>query len=340
MKRKVLWGILLLAVLAVVPVHTAIPAAAAAEKSVDETRAVKPDGVVQISNVAGSVRVVSWEKPEVHVSGELEVNVERVDFEVRDGRTSIRVVVREHAHKNTSAYLTVSAPAVSSLEVDAVSASVNVEDASPPELERPIRQSVYARSVSGEVEVNTWASTVELKSVSGGVSFSGAAETLDAESTSGDIQCAGAHSADVRTISGDIEVANADSVRAKSTSGDLTASNIGRDAEASSISGDVEMTLASMNKVSARTVSGDVTMEGALAPAGRVTAGTQSGGVTVSFPLDVSAEFEINTISGQVRTGFGFKSEGINRSLNFALGTGDGYVRISTTSGDVSINKL
>ena len=339
MKRKVLWGILLLAVLVVVPVCMPIPAAAA-EKSIDETRAVKPDGVVQISNVAGSVRVVSWEKAEVHVSGELEKNVERVDFEVRDGRTSVRVVIREHAHGNTAAYLTVSAPAASSIEVDAVSADIHVEDAASPELEGPMRPSVYARSVSGEVEVNTWASTVELKSVSGGVSFSGGAETLDAETVSGNIECAGAHSADVRTTSGDIEVANADSVKARSTSGDFIASNIGRDAEASSISGDVEMTLASMNKVSARTVSGDVTMEGALAPAGRVTAGTQSGGVTVSFPPDVSAEFEINTISGQVRTGFGIKSGGINRSLEFALGSGDGYVRISTTSGDISINKL
>jgi len=339
MKRKVLWGILLLAVLAVVPVCTAIPAAAA-QKSIDETRAVKPDGVVQISNVAGSVRVVSWEKPEVHVSGELEVNVERVDFEVRDGRTSIRVVVRDHAHGDVAAYLTVSAPAVSSIEVDAVSASVNVEDAAPPELERPMRQSVYARSVSGDVEIATWASSVELRSVSGDVSFSGAAETLDAETVSGNIQCAGAHSADVRTTSGGIEVANADSVKARSISGDLTASNIGHDAEASSISGDVEMVLASMNKVSARTVSGHIGLEGPLAPAGRVTASTQSGTVTVSFPPDVSAEFDISSMSGQVRTGFGIKSDGINRSLDFALGTGDGYVRISTTSGDVSINKL
>ncbi|MCX5770121.1 MAG: DUF4097 family beta strand repeat-containing protein [Candidatus Hydrogenedentes bacterium] len=339
MKRKLLWGVMLLAALALVPMHTAITAAAA-QKSIDETRAVKPDGVVQISNVAGSVRVVSWEKSEVRLSGELEENVERVDFEVRDGRTSIRVVVREHSHGDAAAYLTVSAPAASSIEADAVSADIHVEDAAPPELERPMRQSVYARSVSGEVGVNTWASAVEIRSVSGDVTFSGAAETLDAETVSGNIQCAGAHSADVRTISGDVKVANADSVRSKSTSGDLTASNIGRAAEVSSISGDVQMTLASMNKVSARTVSGDVTMEGALAPAGRVTASTQSGGVEISFPPDVSAEFEISSMSGHVRTGFGFKSEGINRSLNFALGTGDGYVRISTTSGDVSINKL
>jgi len=339
MKRKVLWGILLLAVLAVVLGRTPI-AAAAAQKSIDETRAVKPDGVVQISNVAGSVRVVSWEKPEVHVSGGLEKNVERVDFEVRDGRTSVQVVVREHAHGNSAAYLTVSAPSASSLEVDAVSASVNVEDAARPELERPMRPSVYVRSVSGDVEINVWASAVELKSVSGGVSFSGAAETFDAQTVSGNIQCAGAHSADVRTISGDIEVANADSVKARSTSGDFIGSNIGRNAEASSISGDVEMGVASINRVSARTVSGHIGLEGPLAPAGRVTASTQSGEVEVGFPPEVSAEFDINTVSGDVRTGFGFKSSGVNHSLDFALGSGDGYVRISTTSGNISINRL
>ena len=339
MKRKLLWGILLLAVLVVVPVCMPIPAAAA-EKSIDETRAVKPDGVVQISNVAGSVRVVSWEKAEVHVSGELEKNVERVDFEVRDGRTSVRVVIREHAHGNSAAYLTVSAPAASSIEVDAVSADIHVEDAASPELEGPMRPSVYARSVSGEVEVNTWASTVELKSVSGGVSFSGAAETLEAESTSGKVECAGAHAVNVRTVSGDIEVANADSLKSSSTSGSITASSVGRDAEVSSISGEIELALTSMNKVSAHTVSGSVDLQGPLAPSGRVTAATQSGDVTVSFTPDVSAEVEVNTMSGDVRTGFGIKSGGINRHLNFTLGTGDGYVRISTMSGDISINKL
>jgi DUF4097 and DUF4098 domain-containing protein YvlB len=328
---------MLAAVLVVAPVRLAVPAAQA---SINETQAVKPDGVVQISNVAGSVRIVSSEKPEVHLTGELEENVERVDFEVRDGRTSIRVVIRERARGRAAAYLTVSVPAASSIDIDAVSADIRFEQTAPPELEGVMRQSLFARSVSGDVEIVAWASRVELKSVSGDVSFSGAAETADIETTSGNIECAGAHSVDTRTISGDIEVANAESLKSRTTSGDLIASNIGRDAEAASVSGDVEMAMVSMNKVSARTVSGDVAMEGALAPAGRVTASTQSGGVTLSLPPEISAEFDINTVSGNVRTEFGIKSEGHNRSLDFALGNGDGYVRISTTSGNITIDKL
>lgn len=327
--------------LSVVLVLCALTASVAvAQTSVDETKPVKPDGIVQISNVAGSVDVVAWERPEVHLSGTLERRVERVEFDVRDGRTSIRVVIPERGGRDIAAHLTVSLPAASRIEVNAVSASVRIEDPAPPDTQTALRQSVLAKSVSGNVDVRTWASAVEIKSVSGDVSFDGAAETLDAETVSGKIECSGAHSVDARTTSGDIECSGAALLKARTTSGNLLGEEIGHSAEASSISGSIELSIESMNRVSARTVSGEIEIEGALAPEGRVNASSQSGSIELGLPGDVSAEFDLSSISGRIKTGFGISAEGVNRSLNFTLGTGDGQVRLSTTSGSVTIGKI
>jgi len=312
----------------------------AAQQALDETREVKPGGVVQIANVSGSVRVVAWDRAEVRLTGELERNVERVDFEVRDGRTSIRTVISKRAYKKTSAFLTVALPASSRVEIDAVSASVKLEDSEPPEDREMLREAVYVKTVSGAIDVRTWVGAVELKTISGEVSFAGLAETLEIETTSGDIKFAGAYSAEANTISGDIECSGVGSVELRSTSGDLTATDIGHIAEASSVSGDIEVTVVSIDKAALQTVSGDVELQGALARTGQIKASTKSGDVELTLPGDVSAEFDFSTKSGKIRTELGISSSGVRGDLHFTLGSGDGYVQVSTTSGDITIEKF
>lgn len=326
--------------LTVLTLAAALTPVALAQRPLDETRKAKPGGVVQISNVSGSVRVVAWDRAEVRLTGELERNVERVDFEVRDGRTSIRTVIPKRGGKKTGAFLTVELPASSRVEVNAVSASVEFKDSGPPEEGEALREAVYVKTVSGDIDVFAFAGTVELTSVSGEVSFAGTAETLDIETTSGDIKFTGAHSAEADTISGDIKCSRAASVELHSTSGDLTAMEIGHHAEGSSISGDIKVAVASIDKVALQTVSGDIELQGPLAPAGRIRAATQSGDIDLRLPADVSAEFGLHTKSGDIRTKFGIIGGSARGDLEFALGSGDGYVQLSTTSGDITIDKL
>ena len=76
------------------------------------------------------------------------------------------------------------------------------------------------------------------------------------------------------------------------------------------------------------------------APEGSIAASSQSGSIALGLPGDVSAEFDLSSISGRIKTGFGINADGINRTINFTLGTGDGEVRLSTTSGSVTIRKI
>src|ERR1700744_6586362 len=75
-----------------------LPCSLAHAASVDEHRAANPQGAVEIDNVAGSIDVQGWDKPEVAVSGTIGKDVERVDVTGDSNRTSIRVVLPRGMH--------------------------------------------------------------------------------------------------------------------------------------------------------------------------------------------------------------------------------------------------
>jgi len=201
-----------------------------AQTSIDETKAFKADGVVEIENVAGSVRIVVWDKEEVRVTGTFEKRVERVDFEVNDGRARIDVVVPERGGNHISADLTISIPRMKRLEVDAVSSSVTFEGGGGLTAELSdtvtaptgIPEDISIESVSGDVRFSGSARSVRLESVSGNVVFVGTAGRLDVNSISGGVECSGA----------------VISLKAESVSGDVTVTGIQQEGEISTVSGD------------------------------------------------------------------------------------------------------
>ena len=69
-----------------------VASGASAENRIEEkTCEARPDGHVDVSNVAGSVTVSAWEKNEVYVHAELEENVKRLDVSCLAGRIKIKV---------------------------------------------------------------------------------------------------------------------------------------------------------------------------------------------------------------------------------------------------------
>src|SRR6266481_1826845 len=80
-------------------------------------------GVVDISNVSGTVVVTGWDRPEVSVRAALDEGVERVDVSTDHGRTTVKVVLPHHGHGG-DADLHVQVPKDSELAVSAVSADV------------------------------------------------------------------------------------------------------------------------------------------------------------------------------------------------------------------------
>src|SRR5690349_11341064 len=83
-------------------------------------------GEVQINNVAGTIRVKTWDRPEIDIQARLHGSIEKVDVVQQAGRNVIEVVYPRLSSGRRSADLEVSIPAGSRLEVSAVSASIDV----------------------------------------------------------------------------------------------------------------------------------------------------------------------------------------------------------------------
>lgn len=190
-----------------------IPAAAQGQQTVERSSAASATGLVEIENIAGSIRVEAWDRNEVSMTARLGRGIERVDFESEDGVTDIRVVYPRNGRNVEGADLVVRVPAGSRVSVEGVSADVVVQN---------VRGDVDAESVSGNVRVTGGSRVVSASSVSGNVVIDAATNDVRAESVSGSVTLGGATGyIEAETTSGDIrvEAREASSVSLHSVSG-------------------------------------------------------------------------------------------------------------------------
>ena len=127
--------------------------ATAMADSIDQRLDAAPDGVVSISNIAGSVEVNGWSRNEVEVTGTLGKDVEELIFE-RDG-DEIEITVRatKRNRHGISSDLVINVPEKSSVEIVGVSADIDVQN---------VLGAQHLQSVSGDIESEVHAADVEM----------------------------------------------------------------------------------------------------------------------------------------------------------------------------------
>lgn len=180
----------------------AVPAWLAAQTPVDERRDAAADGVVEIENLAGSVRIIGWDRNEVEVTGELDGASQELEIDKDDDHISIEVVIMEGHHEDIEgADIEVRVPRGSQLEVETVSATIEVSGVSG---------ALEISSVAGDITVEGDSRKVELATVSSDITLKDGENLEDGEleSVSGDIHVEAAFgkrgSFDFQTVSGDI----------------------------------------------------------------------------------------------------------------------------------------
>jgi hypothetical protein len=274
-----------------------------AQERIQQTQPAPADAYIQIHNVAGSVRVVAWDRAEVSVEGTLGEGTERLDFTSREGRVEIRVVLQASELRRTGRMegsdLAVRVPAGSRLLVKTVSADVRVQ------------------GVDGEITVESVSGTIELPGVSG---------MVRAESISGDIV--------VEDSSGPL--------RAKSVSGRITIRQVTGRVNASTISGAISAIGRDIRDAHFESLSGNVNFEGNLTAEATLEMESHSGNLVLGLPRQVSAAFNITSFSGTIRNAFGPQAERTSRygpgyQLQFDTGDGSARVRIRSFSGGIDI---
>ncbi|MGI5322051.1 DUF4097 family beta strand repeat-containing protein [Actinomadura nitritigenes] len=147
----------------------------------------------------------------------------------------------------------------------------------------PEGTSVTAATRSASMECAGEFAEVDFTSTSGDLAAGGVG-ALRAKTTSGDVHATVVDGiAAATSVSGDIYLGRADDVTASTTSGDVTVNDFAGRAALASVSGDVRVRAAEGGTITARSVSGDVTVTAtgtALAEGLTVNATSRAGRVT------------------------------------------------------------
>lgn len=281
----------------------AVASPAWAGTPINQRAAADPSGAVEISNVAGTVRVTGWDRNEVEVTGDLGEGTERLEFAVMDKVTRVKVILPDRSHNVEDTDLVVRIPSASRLAVTTVSADIEVQD---------VKGAQRLQTVSADIRTQAAAEDVECKSVSGDVAVNGAGKKalVTITTVSGDaVALKVAGEVNANTVSGNLTLGLGETTRSRlrSTSGDLTMASV----------------LAADGRLDIESISGDVRLE-------------LRGPVNAEFDV-TSFNGEIRNCFGPKPVSTSEYAPG--KEWQFRDGQGTGRVRIKTLNGDISVCK-
>jgi DUF4097 and DUF4098 domain-containing protein YvlB len=277
-----------------------IPWTVSVARPVHEQLAVDPQGSIEIANVAGSLALSGWDRPEIEVTGTAGDEVDRVEVTTSGSRSVVRVISRSGSTRGGSneARLTVHVPTKSAVTVTLVSADLTLGS-----LHGNVKLQTVSGDVTGEVGGDLRAATV-----SGSIRVkAAAAKIIEVKTVSGTIHVSGSGGeVEISTISGGamLDLESITRGRFKSVSGDLTA----------------RFALVADGRFEGESVSGKLELKFAGTPAADFDVQSMSGNISNCFgPKPKEAQY------------------GPGSRLVFRSGEGNAHVQIETKSGNVSL---
>ncbi|QBH00539.1 DUF4097 family beta strand repeat-containing protein [Xanthomonas oryzae] len=283
-------SLLLLAAFCAVP--------AAAQTAIKQSHPLARGGRVELENIAGSIRVRGWGRDEVALTGSLGEG-QRLQVDESANRLQCEVIYPRNSRNSKGAELELRVPRGAVLQVDAVSAAVDVDQVDLARLR--------LKSVSGDVIAAGRAKEAQLETVGGALR-----STLSSGRTT------------LGTVSGQLNAPTGASgaVAVESVSGDIRigAGKVSR-LRAQSVSGTTAVTVAG------------------LAPGGSMAAESVSGTITLEVPRSLSAALDVDIFSGDIHSVAGKVERpayGPGKHRKATLGAGD--VRLESHSGSVRID--
>ena len=283
-----------------------LSAVAMAATPIDQTRPLDPTGRIDIENLKGRIQVRAWERPEVKISGTLGDGVEKLIVEGDRQKLVVKVQYPKNSGwggtKSGPTDLVLTVPVRAELQIDSVSADVDVSGVAPAKLS--------IDSVSGDVAVAGAAPReIDVETVSGNVRMTVNSNDVEVQSVSGNLTLRGRMAGDVKTetVSGDIDVV---------------------------VNGE------SVHELTANTVSGDADIRTALASGGEIKLESVSGDLLLVMPKDLSAQVNGKSFSGDLKAPgatINRPKHGPGASFSTRYGSGDGEINIETFSGSAEV---
>ncbi len=277
----------------------ALPAAAFAQTSVDKSHPASADANVSIENLAGSTKVVGWDRPEVHVTGTLCPGCE-LAFNGSDKQLRVEVE-STHGNHMAKSEIEVSVPAGSLIKVEGFNAAISIAGVNGP---------IRAETVNGSITHSGGSKDVQLQSVNGAVETNKAAGRVHVEAVNGAVT--------VRDASGELQASTVNG-KLLVSGGSFTRAHL------EAVGGGIrfESAVAPKGSLGVETVSGPVDLFFPGEADADFTVTTFSGSVT-------------NELGPAAQKKDEFSPE---KELTFTLGKGGTRVSVETLSGAINIRK-
>lgn len=277
-----------------------LPATVFADTPINETRSLKPDGTVSISNVKGFVNVSAWDRSEVSLTGSLGEGSKGLNISGDENHLSIKVEQPDKLRWSGTGktIFELKVPRQASLNIDVVSADVDVHDVAG--------KALTINSVSGDLILASGAKDVEIDSVSGDIKLNGSVLHTDIETVSGTIDLQGVQNR----------------------------------LNAETISGDISIKRSTLEELNVGTVSGEVTIETTPVNEARFKLESMSGNFYLILPATLSASLSAETFSGRLKSDFGkveHEEFGGGSSLKFDGENSNGKISIKSFSGNIEV---
>ena len=265
---------------------------------IDQIRSLEPRGRVEIDNLKGRVEVRGWDRAEVKITGSLGDGVEKLVVEGDGNVLRIKAKYPSRSNRTEPTILILQVPLRAELEVDTVSADIDVHGMASREMS--------LESVSGDIAANGAPGRAQVESVSGDIRLTFNSGNVDVSTVSGDLVLSGRLNGEVsvETVAGDVRI---------DSKGERLAS------------------------FRAGTVSGDIQAVLALADDGVVKMESVSGDLLLMMPRELSAQVSGESFSGDLKApGAKIDREEFGPGSNFhqQYGAGKGEIRLESFSGD------
>ena len=193
--------------------------------------------------------------------------------------------------------------------------------------------------------------SVIVKTITGSIRASNVKGELRADTVAGSISASGVRKlAALKCVTGDVEITDAgaeDPVTASTVSGNVIVRGLrARAAQLTSVSGNIHIEDALIERLMVKTVQGNLDYAGDLARSGRYEFNSHSGDIRLILSGNTGFEVLANTFSGMVRSDFTFNrgragAEGAAaqgpRTLRGAFGDASAMVALRAFSGNISL---
>jgi hypothetical protein len=189
---------------------------------------------------------------------------------------------------------------------------------------------------ASSLEVSTISASVTAHGIEGEQRLSSVSGSIDAEAFAGDLN--------VSSVSGDMTVRGHGGVavtHARAISGRVRLTDVAGQVEAQAVSGAVEVTADRLDRATLSSISGRVSLAGALGEHARAELTTTSGALTMTFAGAAAADYDLTTFSGAIDACFGpplaEPRNGPQLEHRFREGDSDARVRANSMSGSITL---